>query len=299
MRKARILFAAAAMASGAFAAAVFTACSGDDSAASGGVDGAADGSPIDAAVPDGPKGPRGHCGPVQGPACDLVLQDCPSGQECKIQESDGGPDAAPTTACVAAASGGLGAGAACCPDQKNACAAGLECVGSAACSGGAPTGRCTPHCCPGDDAVCGKVASEDRVGFCERLVSQSNGTPLFYSCAYEPTCEPFRIKACPANEVCLIDTADMTTYGCHASPNPPGKGAGEACTYGNECADGLGCLGTSGARTCKYFCYKQGQGTPPFDASAVGTAPGNGGCPGGQACTGSVAGYPAYLGYCP
>src|SRR5262245_9725790 len=55
----------------------------------------------DAALPDAghDAGRTGNCTPLKGPACDLVLQDCPQGnQECAVTT---GADGGLTTACVA------------------------------------------------------------------------------------------------------------------------------------------------------------------------------------------------------
>jgi len=297
-RRASIFLVMASMASGWVAVAAFAACSSSDSGTGPGGNDGGDASLGDAAT-DVPHAPINACDHVRGPACDLILQDCPSGSECKVQTSDAGSDAAPTTACVPAGNGKGAAGDGCCPDQSGQCKPGLVCVGSVACSGnGTLTGRCSPACCPEDDATCG-TAADGHIGVCERLITQENGLALFYACAYEPGCKPFHIQSCPTNEVCLINVRDTTSYICHATPQPGGKSIGQACTYGNECADGLACLGPVDARTCKMLCYRPNGGTPPFDASAVRNEPYYGGCPGAAACSGTISDYPGYLGYCP
>lgn len=253
-------------------------------------DGGPDGK-VDAAVDagDASDGSRGRCSPVQGPACDLVLQDCAAGSECIVVDSASGP----TTGCVPKGTGNLPAGAKCCPDQENPCAGGLLCVG--ACSGGEQTGRCTPRCCPGDDGICGS-SSEGYPGACE-LSIVDQGQPLYHVCAYKPACKPFKIQPCAAGQTCLLHT-DNANYRCSGISNPPANPAGQPCSLGDECEDGLACLGPQGAALCRYLCYRDG-GTPPFDPSAIRNEPGRGGCPGGGACSGSITGAPSYLGFCP
>jgi len=288
---------AAAFASGAAGALFACSSSSSDNPPPDVVDGSADGGSGDAS-PD--QGPSGHCSAVQGPACDLVLQDCESGLECTVANSDAGL----TTACVTPGSGKGRAGAPCCADQGDQCGPGLECIG-AACSGAdaavALAGRCTPHCCPGDDSRCGESDPEGFPGTCDLqvLASESGGArvPLYHVCSYKPGCKPFRIQACPADETCLLQT-DRTTYRCADIHNPPGLPLSQPCQYANDCADGLYCLGSAGATTCRTMCYREGAGAPPFDASAVRNEPGYGGCPAGSACTGAVTGYPGYLGFC-
>ncbi|WP_394828476.1 hypothetical protein [Pendulispora albinea] len=248
---------------------------------------------------DDAQGPRARCSAVQGPACDLVLQDCARGSECIVIAGDAGL----TTACVPSGTGTRRAGAGCCPGQANTCSPGLECIGPP-CSGGAgtaPTGRCTPHCCPGDDSRCGSSEPEGFPGSCDLQVFANAGgaasTPVFHVCSYQPVCKPFRIQPCPSGSTCLLQK-DRTSYRCGPIEPPPGRGIGQPCTVANECSDGLGCLGAAGSATCRMFCYRQGAGTPPFDPSAVRDEPGYGGCPAGTACTGTVNGFPGYLGFC-
>jgi len=282
------------------AGAWLAACSSSDSnsdapSADAGIDGTVDGA-IDAGRD---SGPRGHCGPVQGPACDLVLQDCAEGKECVVQ----GTSAGYVTACVAAGTGNQPAGASCCPGRANQCAAGLECIGAACAGDAGSTARCTPHCCEGDDSVCGASVPEGFPGTCETLVypSEDSGvgrTPLYRVCSYKPACKPFHVQSCGAGQTCLLQR-DNTSYRCNDIVQPPGKAVGQSCAYANHCADGLACLGPPNAGVCRFLCYRKGTGdTPPFDASAVRDEPGYGGCPAGSACTGAVAGFPGYLGYC-
>ncbi|WP_394839922.1 hypothetical protein LVJ94_23825 [Pendulispora rubella] len=253
---------------------------------------------VDGALDGGrDSGPRGHCSAVQGPACDLVLQDCPEGQQCIVQDTDAGY----VTACVAAGTGNRPAGASCCPGRANQCAAGLECIG-AACAGDAATARCTPHCCQDDDGVCGSSVPEGFPGACEILVypNEDSGvgrTPLYHVCSYKPACKPFRIQTCGVGQTCLLQR-DGTSYRCNDIVQPPGKAVGQTCSFANHCADGLACLGPPDAGVCRTLCYHRGGEAPPFDASAVRDEPGYGGCQAGSACTGTVTGFPGYLGYC-
>ena len=196
---------------------------------------------------------------MQGPACDLVLQQCASDdagveEQCTVQMlADGGY----TTACTpVTAAQHLQKGHGCCPGAGgDPCDFGLECIGdpSASCDGGGPPpGRCTPHCCggdAGDDYLCGASVPEGYPGHCNTLVVDSNGTPLYNACTYELACKPFQLQPCPAGLTCEIE--DPTgTAGCDTiyipERRPPSDARGQACVALNNCADGLVCLGSGG-----------------------------------------------------
>jgi len=290
-------FALFGIASGFGAGAWLTACSSSDSAtpSDGGLDATGD-----VAVDGGSDGgPGGHCSAVEGPACDLVLQDCPSGNECIVQDAGAGSF---TTGCVAAGTGSLTAGAACCPGVENQCVHGMECVGPPCTGGPVGTGTCTPRCCEGDDSLC-ESSPEGYPGVCEVQVFSPPGSgsprvPLYHVCSYKPGCKPFRIQPCAGSDQTCLLQKDLATYRCSEILQLPAKTNGQACKYANECADGLYCLGPTDAGTCTTVCFRADGDPPPFDASAVGNEPGKGGCPGGSACTGTITGFPGYLGYC-
>ena len=256
--------------------------------------------------PPGDGGLTGHCSAVQGPACDLVLQDCPNAggnpQECTVvQAADGGL----TTGCTAlGASQHLTKGHGCCPSAaSNQCSAGLECIGdpNASCDGGTQPGRCTPHCCggdAGDDFLCGSSDPEGIAGHCDLIISIGS-TEAFTACSYDAVCKPFGIKGCPAGNTCIIkDTSG--TAGCYPIYTPDGgSGAteGQPCPAANSCIDGLVCLGSGAVGTCTMMCLAPNS-TPPFDAGALDGGPFHGGCSAGKSCKGQVNDFPAWVQVC-
>jgi hypothetical protein len=244
---------------------------------------------------------EGGCSPVKG-ACDLVTQDCPSGSWCGVEQQ---PDGSYVAACTPSqAVQHVAAGYACCPTAQEAndpCLPGLECVGDP-CVGDAGGGRCTPHCCPGDDTPCG-ASPEGFTGHCDVGVVDNAGTPLYEACEYAPPCEPLGLVACPAGYACLVQdkTGDSK---CSEIFNGGAAAAteGQACKYDNACAAGLMCLtetAPEGGTTsqCLMLCYTA-TGSPPFDAGALGMKPGTGGCNAGKACEGAPQIFPAWLGVC-
>lgn len=302
------------------AALAATACSSSPPAPFGG-DGAA---PIDAttgngdvdarsgdrpdtstSLPDGGGEPdssrAGRCTPLQGPTCDLILQDCPSGQQCVASLStDGGA----TTACTqVSGTQSLTRGSPCCVGGGgDPCLKGLTCVGGDSCpDAGEPPGRCSPICCGNDDAVCGN--DRDGVpGRCNLMIV--GGTPtrdLYKVCSYSTVCRPLGLQPCPSGQTCLVaDTSGSARCSRIFAPDG-GGGAGhlQACGAANACADGLACLsiGDAGSR-CEYLCYVQGTATP-FDAGALSSQPGRGGCPANKpTCRGVPNLYPGWLGIC-
>ena len=243
----------------------------------------------------------GHCSPVQG-SCDIVLQDCPTGKECTVVQGAGGSGL--TTACVTAGTGNKPSGARCCPNEANQCVAGLECIGpDCTADASVPTGRCTPHCCAGDDTPCGTSVPEGFHGTCDLGIVEDPGdggsVPVFDVCSYKGVCKPFHLQDCPPNYTCLLQD-DGVSFRCTAIFQPPGKSRGDTCSLANDCADGLLCLGAADAATsnCTQTCYRS-DGGAPFDAAALQDAAGYGGCPGSGGCNGSITGAPPWLGFCP
>ena len=255
-------------------------------------------SPVDApaaevAPPEDAGGPviKGGCSPVNGPACDIVLQNCApvngKTQVCVVAAaSDGGR----TTQCRAStASQHLPKGHSCCPSAAaEPCLPGLKCIGSAddTCAADAAlTGRCSPACC--DDNVCGKSDPEGFAGRCELNIVSGAGNALYKTCQFNQQCRQFQVQACPQGFTCLLSDA-FGTSSCSTIFNPEGGAGGtegHACESANACADGLMCLGPpDGGSTCQYLCLTPGT-NPPFDAGALRDgAPGRGGCPANERC---------------
>jgi hypothetical protein len=303
MRRA-VIFVMACLFGGA--ASWLGACAnGNDSAVDPGADGQADGGVEDAGsdqatvIADASPGARegGHCSPVQGPECDLVLQDCSPGRQCVAVKPH---PLVRSTACVAAGTGNRPVGAACCPGVPNQCVSGLHCTGPACTADSGATGRCSPYCCPGDDSVCGQSIPEGYSGTCDvRVVSPADegNEPLYDGCSYRPPCRPFQQQPCQAQQTCLLQK-DNATFRCSPIFHPPGKPAGANCVASNECQDGMACLTANDAGTCRVLCYRADAGGP-FDASSLSEASGRGGCGAGLSCSGTVGTFPPYLGFCP
>lgn len=297
---------------GAFAACSSDAATGDEGDASADVTLGDDGGDDGAILVDSSGGgdaraeaSGGHCSAVRGP-CDVVLQDCPTGKECGVVRGGSDPNGL-TTACVTAGTGSKPAGASCCPDKDNQCVAGLVCVGPDCNDASAtPTGRCAPHCCQGDDSVCGASVPEGFQGTCDLGIVEDPGDggaiDVFNVCSYKGTCKPFHVLSCPPNYSCLLQK-DGVSFRCTSIFSPPGNAVGTTCNLANDCADGLLCLGPPDASTskCAQTCFRADAAAgAPFDASALRDAAGYGGCPGGLPCNGTIiSGAPPYLGFCP
>ncbi len=269
-----------------------------DEAGTTGADSSAD-AQKDSAPPRVDSGRPGNCSPVKGD-CDIVAQDCPPGQGGKTQEcvvtTNGGT---PSTVCVAAqASQQLPQGHACCPsDTENPCLPGLTCVGSACTDGGAPTARCTPACCKGDDSICGKSDPEGISGSCDLTLYMGN-VEVNDVCSYRERCKPFGVEPCKSGEACLVEDSTGTAT-CITTQ---GKAIGESCNFANDCADGLMCIGGADGGICRMMCLTPGS-NHPFDASVEEGGAGAGGCPtptcaGGPCCTIGVQQLPAWLSFC-
>ena len=258
------------------------------------------------AAPDGGPGfdaalaVEGGCSPANT-ACDLVLQNCPSGQECATAGDAG-------TACVLLASTRhLPKGHACCASAADdPCAAGLHCIGPRNdCTGDAGlSGRCTPACCADD--VCGKSDPEGFAGRCALSIVDGKGTERFKVCDYDPPCRPFHLLSCPSPSFTCVTQDQYGTSSCigiyapvDGGTLPNGYTEGMPCDTSNGCADGLACLGgADGGATCKWLCLEP-NANPPFDAGpARDGGPGRGGCPAGEKCQGTITGNPLWLLFC-
>ncbi len=240
--------------------------------------------------------PLGDCSAVGG-SCDIVAQNCPSGQECVLA---GGPGGTTVTECEPTqASESIQKGYPCCPGQSNPCLPGLECNGQTACvDGGTPTGTCAARCCEGDDSVCGMTPG-GVAGHCDIGVVDNDGGPLYSICDYSTPCKPFGVEPCGTGQECIVtDLAGTAT--CTSIFNPPGVAEGMACTSENACQSGLMCLGSSATdETCIMLCLVSGQ-TPPFSTSGLAMGPLTGGCNTGKSCNGQAVStiFPPWLGIC-
>lgn len=252
-------------------------------------------SPVDAGKdapttrPDsGREAGGGNCSAVKG-GCDIVLQDCPPQQECVVDNSG-------VTVCQPVqGTQQLPLGRACCPStSSNPCLPGLTCVGSACVDGGPATARCSPACCKGDDQSCGKSDPEGISGACDlTLVDPTSNKELYQVCTYRQRCQPFQVEPCKVGETCLVE--DMAgTASCVTSA---GKTNRQPCSFGNECADGLICLGDVDASVCHYACVLPGSANP-FDASVQSGGPGAGGCPVNEKCNIQIQDLPAWYAAC-
>jgi hypothetical protein len=298
--------------------AALAACNGAGSGAAG--DGADAGSDADASMAEASEGEdalakdapgdralEGACEPVRGP-CDLVLQDCPAGSECTVQPKSGGGYVAACGPTYPVQH--IDRGYSCCPPATptdDPCLPGLKCIGDPCVDDGGPGaagggGLCTPYCCAGDDTPCA-TSPQGFPGHCDVSVVDSTGTVLYDVCDYAPSCQPLGLVPCPPGYGCLVQdkSGDAKCAQLYNGGSPPGS-EGQPCKYNNACQDGLMCLTSTGAdggsvSSCLMLCYT-GQGTPPFDAGALGGTPGRGGCNPGKQCVSATQIFPAWLGVC-
>ncbi|MBX3189778.1 MAG: hypothetical protein KF819_22325 [Labilithrix sp.] len=236
------------------------------------------------------------CNPVKGP-CDLILQDCPDKagkkQECVVTGTT-----TFTTECIAQqASQQLPTGRACCPGTQanpgNPCLPGLTCVGRPCDDAGGGGGRCSPACCKGDDSICGKSDPEGITGACDLTLVADENQPIHDVCSYRERCKPFQVERCKVNQICLVEDK-IGTASCLSSF---GKTNRQPCTFANECADGLICIGGGDAGQCRTACLTPGS-VHPFDASVEEGGPGAGGCPAGEQCRINFTDLPPWYGAC-
>jgi hypothetical protein len=311
MARAGTSLALAALAAGAGAACSSSpAASSDADASTSGDDAGADatqpsGSSSGDAASD--QAVQASCEPAKGPACDLVLQNCPAGKQCVAVAQGGGKY---TTQCGPTyATQHIDRGYPCCPPSsasQEPCLPGLQCIGNPctgdAGPGGGGGGRCAPYCCSGDDTPCASTP-EGFAGHCNLNVVDGAGKSMFNVCDYMPPCKPLGLLPCPPGYACEVqDTSGSATCSqIFNSGGPPAK-EGASCTYNNSCDDGLMCLQLTApdggvSSQCMMLCYT-GQGTPPFNPQSLAMGPGTGGCNTGKQCVGAPNAFPPWLGVC-
>ncbi len=219
--------------------------------------------------------------------CDIVAQNCGSGQECTVVQDDAGF----STKCMNNTTGSIKEGYACTPSKTgNVCVAGLECISN----------RCAKHCCLGDDSACGKAVPEGYLGRCDINVSVvTNGPGVYSVCSYSAACEPFKLQPCTSGAACFVSDSQGTST---CTPLD-GKNIAEhqPCSGLNDCvSDGMGCYNSGDGGTCQWNCYNKGQSGPYDTQIAADAGAGNGGCPSGEKCnlinwSGTL---PTWLGIC-
>mgnify|MGYP001555725559 CR=1 FL=1 len=275
------------------------ACSNNDGGKDGGPDtGTTDGTTGNDGGPGTDSGKDGSTGKDGSPPttceagvtgeCDIITQNCGPGKDCTAVKTDGGY----TTQCTSNTTGNLTEGTACTPSSQNPCVAGLECVATST-----NNGRCSKHCCFGDDSACGTAKPEGYAGRCDLVLTLDGVNPAYDVCTYSPGCEPFHQQPCATGQECSVKDSQGTASCVGFSGADAGEGA--SCQYANDCnADGLLCLGAldgGAGSTCIWSCYKP---PGPFDAGIANLQPGYGGCPNGQTCKVSITGLPSWMGAC-
>jgi hypothetical protein len=277
---------------GMFAAGgLFAACSNNPGTGDGGLDSGGSDSTSDSPSTNdgggnkdtGSDGQQVTCEAGVPGTCDIVAQNCPSGQECDPEQLDGGTW---DLHCTSNTTGNITEGYACTAGSSNPCVAGLECI----------SGRCAKHCCFGNDSMCGTAHPEGFQGKCDLTVTLGT-TPGYTVCAYNSACEPFDIQPCGTGQTCLVTDVNGTSS-C-SMLNGTGYAEKHACMYANDCAPGLGCYGSldGGASNCQWNCYVP---PGPYDAGIASLPAGQGGCNTPEKCQPINWGgmLPTWLGIC-
>ena len=211
--------------------------------------------------------------------CDVVKQDCPTGQTCTLQESAG----AWKSNCVTLGNGPKKLSEACSFHQD--CAAGLRCT----------LGKCTRPCCPTLAAeICGPS------GKCDLQITfgMAPNTAKLLVCTFSPPCTPWASDCPPGAESdCHVFAGGVfecsfPNYSADAGPT-----LGKPCVYLNDCGDSQICIypnADAATGTCRWLCKAKDEGAP--DAGTVNGPPGKGGCEVGQTCL--PYSNPSWLGFC-
>lgn len=213
---------------------------GDADARDGQTSGALDGSSLDGRASDtGASGgdssmaidhDAGRLGQCPEAACDVLdSTGCGGGRACHLIATG----AAPAAMCIA--SGTASEGAPC--GSVRDCSAGLYCDDV--------NGVCRTYCC-GSDAAC-PVGQR-----CSVTITGSGGVSLGVGyCVPESACALVEQTGCPSNQSCYLTNASDGVLSCLPS-NAADAAEGQRCVYANDCAPGLGCLGSPGR--CYRFC---------------------------------------------
>jgi hypothetical protein len=208
--------------------------------------------------------------------CDLILQNCPSGQTCGPHMGDGGTC---ETACLWVGQGTVALGAEC--TSHSQCSPGLRCADY----------HCTRPCCAGaQEYLCGPN------GKCDMQISFCGGAGYMYECRFPQSCELWSSGCSGLMPACHLQYDGFACAVTNAVD--AGAAADNPCTYASDCGDAQVCLftGDAGAAVCRWFCKLSDGGAP--DAGTDGGAPGEGGCPGGQTCKPWGDPLRTWLGYC-
>jgi hypothetical protein len=178
-------------------------------------------------------------------SCDILQQDCPSGQTCAPRQV--GADF--QTVCVGL-TGLKTAGELCYSDGE--CDAKLFCIDT----------KCTPVCCRDNDEPCNGGTCDINVAF---------GTHNIFVCHFAPKCDLLTPNACPTGLDCHIED---TTQGLATCGSPNGTTGPELspCMFLNDCGTMQQCFQSDSL--CHYYCN-------PGDTTK---APGLGGCPPYEDC---------------
>ena len=187
---------------------------------------------------DGGSGRRCLAGP-----CDLYTQDCSVGFKCAY--GDGGRTCLPE--------GTLDEGVPC-VGAPSGCKKGLVCTLAGGADGGS---ACSRFCRDTDDCAMPQQC------YVSLVQSDTRERPL--------VCAPAPLSCDPLLQDC-VDAAD----GCYPGSGDPGcfpagpLVEGNACSFSNDCAKGLACVGAATSRSCRTIC---------------GFVSGTPGCPTGTGCT--------------
>ncbi len=181
--------------------------------------------------------------------CDILQQNCPLGETCKVVSLAG----MTKPRCVPQ-SGLKTLGAKCPSGSDDECAAGLVCA----------IDVCTAFCCPADDEPCGG-------GKCSLQFQYGNGLTA-YMCGFNQACTLFEPDSCPATQDCHVTDAAEGLTTCTPTSQQGVLGEGEVCTYINECPDSAHCYNSR----CRYYCALTGPETT--------NEPGLGGCAPNRVC---------------
>jgi hypothetical protein len=142
---------------------------------------------------------------------------------------------------------GTGGDAAPCTRSSD-CAAGYECVGSAA-----TAGQCRHYCC--DSASC-NTQTPDQF-FCDIQPTATASASKVPVCMPVMQCQLLQQGVCPDGQQCSIVTMDGTTS-CVAI----GQAQLDAPCDTDHCAAGLVCLGMVGSRVCWQLCSSSNEACP-------------------------------------